>query len=454
MLKRNENIDRRCRPVSEGKRGDGPVVYWMSRDQRAADNWALLWAQQEAMSRDKGLQVIFCYNPVDGFITARHALFALKGLAELQQTFFRYNIDFIMLEGDPAETIPSHLKKCDGHVLATDFSPLRRKRRQLACICERISLPIYEIDSHNIIPVWVISDKKEYGAYTIRPKINRLLPEYLTDFPELQIHPTRNLTTTNSIDVPRLAAQATNQRVAELTWLYPGESAARSAMADVLKSLADYAINRNDPNKEAQSNMSPYLHFGQLSPQRLAWEVDKSDLSAEVRERYLEELIVRRELADNFCFYEASYDHFEGFPDWAKKSLDEHRYDTREYRYSLKQFEQAETHESLWNACQVDLVNRGKLHGYLRMYWAKKILEWTSEPEEALEYALKLNDTYSLDGSDPNGHSGVSWAIGGVHDRAWKKRPVYGKIRYMNEAGCRRKFDVDYYLQKVSKSSL
>ena len=321
MLKRNENIDKRCRPVSKGKRGDGPVVYWMSRDQRAADNWALLWAQQEAMSRDKGLQVIFCHNPVDGFITARHALFALKGLAELQQTFISYNIDFIMLEGDPVETIPYHLKKCDGHVLAIDFSPLRRKRRQLVCICERISLPIYEIDSHNIIPAWVISDKKEYGAYTIRPKINRLLPDYLTDFPVLQPHPTQNLTIADSIDVPCLAAQAANQRVAELSWLYPGESAARSAMAHVLKSLADYAVNRNGPNKEAQSNMSPYLHFGQLSPQRLAWEVDKSDLSAEVRESYLEELIVRRELAEISAFMKHRMITLKDFPTGRRRAL-------------------------------------------------------------------------------------------------------------------------------------
>ncbi len=453
MLKRNENIDRRCRAVREGKRGAGPVVYWMSRDQRAADNWALLWAQQEAMSRDMGLRVIFCHDPLHDYSTARHALFALKGLAELQLTLLSYNIDFILLEGDPAETIPRHLKRCDGHTLATDFSPLRRKRQQLERICKRICLPIYEIDSHNIIPAWCVSDKKEYGAYTIRPKINRLVPDYLTDFPELQFHPTGTSAITDCLDVARLAAQAVNGQVTELSWLNPGETAARAAMAQGLKSLADYALNRNDPTKDGQSNMSPYLHFGQLSPQRLAWEVHNSDLSAEVRESYLEELIVRRELADNFCFYEASYDRFEGFPDWARKSLDEHRLDRREHRYSLEQFEQAETHEPLWNACQLDLMKRGKLHGYLRMYWAKKILEWSRAPEEALEYAIKLNDTYSLDGSDPNGYCGISWAIGGVHDRAWKERPVYGKIRYMNEAGCRRKFDVDYYLEKVSRSS-
>lgn len=453
MLKRDNNRDRRSRSVHPGKRGNGPVVYWMSRDQRAADNWALLWAQQEAMSRNKGLQVLYCYNPLDCLPSLRHALFALKGLAELQQTFISYNIDFILLEGDPVETIPSHLADCGGHLLATDFSPLRTKRHQLEQLSEQISTPIYEIDSHNIIPAWLISDKKEYGAYTIRPKINRLLPEYLTDFPELQPHPTGKITFDRSIDVSRLAGRARNQEVTELSWLRPGETAAQAAMLHTVKSLGDYVIDRNDPTKNAQSNMSPYLHFGQLSPQRLAWEVYNSELSLEVRESYLEELIVRRELADNFCYYEASYDRFEGFTDWAKKSLDQHRCDKREHRYSLEHFEQAKTHEPLWNGCQIDLVSRGKLHGYLRMYWAKKILEWTGSPEEALEYAIALNDTYSLDGSDPNGYNGVAWAIGGVHDRAWKERPVFGKIRYMNEAGCRRKFNVDYYLENVSKSS-
>ena len=453
MLKRNDDIDRRSRRLRAGKRGEGPVVYWMSRDLRAADNWALLWAQQEAMDRDKPVQVLYCHNPTRYCSSARQELFALKGLAELQQSFAGYTIDFVLLEGDPVETIPQHLASSDCHLLATDFSPLRTKQRQLQYLCDTLSVPIFEIDSHNIIPAWVISEKKEYGAYTIRPKINRLLPEYLTDFPEFKPRLRPNFQHPDPINVTRLAGQASNQHAAELSWLKSGENAAQAALQRALESLGDYAVNRNDPTKNGQSNMSPYLHFGQLSPQRLAWEVHQSDLSTEVRESYLEELIVRRELADNFCFYESSYDRFEGFPDWARKTLEEHRNDKREYQYSLNQFEQAQTHESLWNACQMDLVSRGKLHGYLRMYWAKKILEWSPSPEEALEYAIQLNDTYSIDGNDPNGYNGVAWAIGGVHDRAWRERAVFGKIRYMNEAGCRRKFDVQLYLEKVSKSS-
>ena len=163
----------------------------------------------------------------------------------------------------------------------------------------------------------------------------------------------------------------------------------------------------------------------------------------------MEELIVRRELSDNFCWYNLDYDKFSGFPEWARKTLDQHRRDQRDYLYSLEEFEQGRTHDALWNAAQLEMVSRGKMHGYLRMYWAKKILEWTNSPEEALEIAIYLNDRYELDGRDPNGYVGAAWSIGGVHDRAWAERPVFGKIRYMSLAGCKRKFKVDAYIAKV-----
>jgi deoxyribodipyrimidine photo-lyase len=168
------------------------------------------------------------------------------------------------------------------------------------------------------------------------------------------------------------------------------------------------------------------------------------------REDFLEELIIRRELSDNFCFYNPDYDEFKGFPDWAKKTLDEHRKDTREYVYSLKEFEAGQTHDELWNAAQMEMVKKGKMHGYMRMYWAKKILEWTASPEEALKTAISLNDKYELDGRDPNGYVGISWSIGGVHDRAWGERPIFGKIRYMSYNGCRSKFDVKKYIEDVN----
>ena len=199
------------------------------------------------------------------------------------------------------------------------------------------------------------------------------------------------------------------------------------------------------------SDLSPYLHFGQIAPQRVAREIQQADAPPEAKQAFLEELIVRRELSDNFCWYNPDYDKFSGFPEWAQKTLDQHRDDRREYLYSLEEFEQGRTHDALWNAAQLEMVLRGKMHGYLRMYWAKKILEWTASPEEALEIAIYLNDRYELDGRDPNGYVGVAWSIGGVHDRAWGERPVFGKIRYMNLSGCQRKFKVDQYIAWVGE---
>lgn len=163
-------------------------------------------------------------------------------------------------------------------------------------------------------------------------------------------------------------------------------------------------------------------------------------------------MIIRRELADNFCYFNKNYDSFDGFHSWAKESLNLHRKDKRDFVYNLEQFELAKTHDDLWNAAQIEMVNTGKMHGYMRMYWAKKILEWSKSPEEAMRIAIYLNDKYELDGRDPNGYAGIAWSIGGVHDRAWFERPVYGKVRYMNYNGCAKKFDVKKYIDKYLTS--
>jgi deoxyribodipyrimidine photo-lyase len=214
--------------------------------------------------------------------------------------------------------------------------------------------------------------------------------------------------------------------------------------------LSRYGAQRNDPTLDAQSHLSPYIHFGQLSAQRIALEVFKADAGEEVKDTFLEELIVRRELSDNFCYYNLDYDNTNGFPAWARKTLDEHRKDPRDYLYSRDQFEQAETHDDLWNAAQREMAKRGKMHGYMRMYWAKKILEWTPSPEIALETAIYLNDRYAIDGRDPNGYAGIAWSIGGVHDRAWNERMVFGKVRYMSYNGCKSKFNIKRYIERIN----
>jgi deoxyribodipyrimidine photo-lyase len=229
----------------------------------------------------------------------------------------------------------------------------------------------------------------------------------------------------------------------------PGEKAGYEAAKFFFNHvLHRYHTDRNDPNKEGQSNLSPYLHFGQLGAQRVAYEINLAGEEGAEVDSFLEELVIRRELSDNYCFYNPHYDAVEGFPDWARKSLEKHLTDPRETQYSVDIFEKGETHDLLWNAAQIEMVFTGKMHGYMRMYWAKKILEWTESPRKAMETAIYLNDKYSLDGRDPNGYAGIAWSIGGVHDRAWFERPVYGKVRYMSYGGCKSKFNVNDYIKK------
>jgi deoxyribodipyrimidine photo-lyase len=238
-----------------------------------------------------------------------------------------------------------------------------------------------------------------------------------------------------------------NKNIKSVDWIKPGEEEAGAKLNILKTSLENYHITRNNPTIDGLSNLSPYFHFGHISPQRVAYEINRSSLPKEDRIAFLEEMIVRRELADNFCEYENNYDFFEGFHSWAQKTLNEHRNDEREYLYTLQQFEEAKTHDELWNAAQLQMVHLGKMHGYMRMYWAKKILEWTPSPEIAMQIAIDLNDKYELDGRDPGGYTGVAWSIGGIHDRAWFERPVFGKIRFMNFNGCKSKFNVKKYIE-------
>jgi deoxyribodipyrimidine photo-lyase len=335
--------------------------------------------------------------------------------------------------------------------LVTDFDPLRIKKQWKQDITGKIEIPFYEVDAHNIVPCRIASPKQEYGARTIRKKIEKLLPFFLSAFPRLRKHPFSWTKDLPHIEWDKLPLSLeTSDMAGNIDWTAPGESGAQKKLrAFIDEKLISYETGRNDPAQQAQSDLSPYLHFGQLSAQRVTLEIMKNDTNNQISSAFLEELIIRRELADNYCFFNPHYDSFDGFPDWAKKTLNEHRKDHRPYLYSLEQFEKAQTHDDLWNAAQMEMVKKGKMNGYMRMYWAKKILEWTQSPEEALRIAIYLNDRYELDGRDPNGYAGIAWSIGGVHDRAWNERNVFGKIRYMSYNGCKSKFNVKGYIEKI-----
>lgn len=357
---------KRIRLLQTGNETNGPIVYWMSRDQRVHDNWALLFAQQLTIEKKKPLVVLF--NLVLDFLeaTIRQYGFMLKGLQEVESELSKYNIPLFLLFGKPEEEIPKLLKKINASILVSNFDPLRIKRIWKRDVAKQILIPFYEVDAHNIVPCLYVSDKLEFAAYTIRPKIHKALIEFMDEFPTLK-KMSKSEISSNKIDWNKVVKSLQiNFDVKEVDWIKPGETAALKSFKDFLKNKFDqYNEMRNDPTKDGQSNLSPYLHYGQISAQRIALETQRINGNKEFEKSFLEELIVRRELSDNFCYFNKNYDSFEGLHDWAKTTLNEHRKDEREFIYSPEQFEQAKTHEDLWNAAQMEMITTGKMHGYM-----------------------------------------------------------------------------------------
>lgn len=440
----------RARLFKIGRKRDAPVVYWMSRDQRIRDNWAMIFAQSLAVKDSVPLAVAFTLAPSFLGATRRQYLFMLRGLRQLRGSLDPLGIPFFLLKGDPSSEIMAFAEEYGVGSLVTDFDPLKEKRVWKDRAFQGLNAHVYEVDAHNIVPCWAASTHQEYGAYTLRPKLHRYLPVYFEEYPEVAAHPIpwRGEPDDFSLEstMEWLKPEAWGD---EVTWIRPGEAAAKEALGSFIATrLGGYRLNRGDPVEKSQSDLSPYLHFGQLSAQRVALSIIGCQCHKPSADAFLEELLVRRELSDNYCLYNDNYDASQGFPQWARKTLDDHRGDRRDYIYTPEEFEAAKTHDPLWNAAQQEMKERGKMHGYMRMYWAKKILEWSESPEEALRIAILLNDRYELDGRDPNGYAGIAWSIGGVHDRAWKERPIFGKIRYMGRKGMDAKFDTGAYIAR------
>jgi len=442
---------RRTRLLNNKSLGSGPVIYWMSRDQRAHDNWALLYTIEKADELKQPVVVAFCLEkyPTSNL---RQYDFMLKGLSEVAETLKKHGIGFRLLKGNGDRQIPKLVSELKPSSVIVDFSPLKNARSKRQKVADYIDVQMTEVDAHNVVPAWIASDKQEFAAYTIRPKITNLLPEYLTDLPSLKAPGVKWSEKSDEVNVAGLLKElGIDESVKQVDWCQPGEKAATANMQKFFQEkYDDYAEKRNDPTLNGLSNLSPYIHFGQLGPQRLAYNASKLNVNEDSKKSFLEELIIRRELSENFCLYNPDYKTTKAFPDWAKKSHDEHKNDKREYLYSLGELEQAKTHDDLWNAAQKQMVNHGKMHGYMRMYWAKKILEWTPNIDKAMEYAIYLNDKYELDGRDPNGYTGIAWSIGGLHDRPWFERPIFGKIRYMNYNGAKNKFNIAEYIKDNS----
>jgi len=417
------------------------------------DNWALIYARQKALERKKPLYVFFNLVPRFRDAALRQYEFMIEGLKSVEKDLKDKNIPFILVTGAPGENIPELIREYNVDYLVTDFNPLKIKKGWLKEVIDRTEITICEVDAHNIVPCWEASGKQETAARTIRPKIQKKLYDFLDKFPKIEKHPydpEKQGPDTDWEEVKKTLEVDTS--VPPLDWLKPGEREAAKMLENFIKNkLNNYPDDRNDPSKDALSNLSAYLHFGQIPSQRVVMEVMDSDADEDAKDAFIEEIVVRKELSDNFCFYNENYDNTECFNGWAKETLQKHKKDKREHIYSLEEFESAKTHDDLWNASQVQMMETGKMHGYMRMYWAKKILEWTESPEQAMEFAIYLNDKYEIDGRSPNGYTGIAWSIGGIHDRGWKERPIFGKIRYMSYNGAKSKFDIQKYIKKYLK---
>jgi deoxyribodipyrimidine photo-lyase len=434
------------KPVRNGRY----VLYWMQASPRVQCNHAYQYAVECA--ERLGLPVLASFVVTPGFPEARepHYRFLAQGLQEVYQSLREQGVRLVIRSGYPADQIPALAS--DAALVVTDCGYLRIQRQWREQVAREVPCRFCQVETNVVVPVQLASGKEEWSAATLRKKITPLLDLFLVPPGERKPkHSSLSLDFSDDVDPaePSFPDRIAGGRTGHTLPWQGGETAAQEILDRFIRERLDrFAAERNDPNADALSCMSPYLHFGQISPLDIALRiVATGHPDAGV---YLEELVVRRELAMNFVFYNPQYDSIRGLPAWAEKTLAEHAGDVREYTYSYREFEEAVTHDPYWNAAQDEMRLSGKMHGYLRMYWGKKILEWSESPDEGFRIALALNNRYELDGRDPNGFAGVAWCFG-KHDRAWPERSVLGKIRYMNANGLKRKFDADRYVERISE---
>jgi deoxyribodipyrimidine photo-lyase len=435
-------------PDSEGT----CVICWMQRAQRAFDNPALNIAIEAGNALRKPVVVFFGLVPFYPNANWRHYQFLAEGLAAIASGLRKRGAGFVLRRypDHRLERFCAEVRPC---LVVGDENPVREPERWRVQAARELRVPFWTVDADVIVPTKLLG-KEQYAARTIRPRLRSLLPEFLAPVG----NPKARVVWRNPRNLASLTPGTNLLDEFGIDRTVPPVTILRGGAGEELKSLSrfvgerlnGYATGRNRPELDQTSQLSPYLHFGHIGPHTVALAVHQAPAPHADREAFLEEIIVRRELAINFVRFNPNYDRLSACEPWALRTLKGHRRDEREHIYSENQLENAETHDALWNAAQKQMVCGGWMHGYLRMYWAKKILEWTRSPEEAFAIAMRLNDRYELDGRDPNGYAGIAWAIGGKHDRAWgPERPVCGKIRYMSYQSTLRKFDSKLYIRRV-----
>lgn len=437
-------------PVRKGEY----VLYWMQASQRTRYNHALEHAIAHA--NQLRLPVLVCFGLMDDYPEAneRHYAFMLQGLSDVHESLERRGIRYVVRHGSPPQ-VALHFGK-NAALIVCDRGYLRHQRRWRDTVADAAHCRVEQVESDVVVPVERASEKAEFAARTIRPKILRLREQYLS---ELRVgHPhvsSLSLKIGGDIDVTDPPSALSNLKidrcVRRVTRFRGGENEAQILLRQfVHQKLGRYAEGRREPGHDGTSTLSPHLHFGQISPVQIALAVRDADALSAQKEAFLEELIVRRELAINFVHFTSDYYSYDALPVWAAKTLQRHARDKRPFVYSRNELERAETHDPYWNAAQREMNATGFMHNAMRMYWGKKILEWSPSPQEAYERVLYLNNRYFLCGRDPASYANVGW-IFGLHDRPWAERPIFGTVRYMNDAGLKRKFDMIAYVRRVEQ---
>jgi len=430
------------------------ILYWMQASQRTESNHALEYAVRRANEVRQPLVVFFGLTDRFPEANERHYVFMLEGLAEVEQELKKKGIRLVVRAVSPELGAVEMSRRASLAVVDRGYLKIQKAWRIHAA--GGMECPLVQVESDAVVPVEEASPKEEYSAATIRKKIQGKLKDYLVPLREhkpLKDSLSLEFESLDLRDTEKVLARLGGDRdVKKSAFFVGGTTQARKRLQAFIKDKLDHFPDlRNIPTADYQSHMSPYLHFGQISPLTIALKV--SEASSPGKESFLEELVVRRELSLNFVRYNERYDSFEGVPSWAQKTLKLHEADPRPVVYPREELEAAKTHDPYWNAAQLEMVIRGKMHGYMRMYWGKKIIEWSRTPEEAYATALYLNNKFELDGRDPNGYAGVAWCFG-KHDRPWQERKIFGNVRFMNDRGLLRKFDADRYVKMIEEPKI
>jgi deoxyribodipyrimidine photo-lyase len=446
------------RPLVTVRRGGPPrkegicVVYWMQRAMRIVDNPALDVAIEAGNSL--GLPVVVFFSVIPNYPNAnlRHYHFLQQGLRDAAEDAAERGVGFVVRR-HPDNKLEAFLEEVGAAMLVGDENPCREPERWRQVLAARLKIPFWTVDADVVVPSRVF-DRSFHLLLHFRPHLNRELPKYLVEPKSVEpIHrwePPRNLLSFDLSGDITAGFTKLDRSIKPVESFTGGTRAAMKRLRGFIRDdLAAYDEQRNHPETAGTSRLSPYLHFGNISPLRIALAVEAAPgIPSETRKRFLEQLIGWRELSVLFVRHEPNYDNWECAAPWARKSLLEHASDPRPYRYTLAQLERCETHDDLWNAAQRQMVLTGWMHNYMRMYWAKMILNWAPDPSTAFDWAVMLNDRYQLDGRDPNGYAGIAWAIVGRHDRPWFNRPVFGLVRSMTGASIARKFDAQAYIRQ------